>query len=427
MNKPAMAGWRRVRLGDVLEQVNRFEKVHPDTEYRLLGVKWYAEGVFERERKLGKAIAAKQLNRVEEGDFIYNRLFAWKGSFAVVGNGHAGGHVSGEFPVFRARPALILAEFLYRYFSRPQVWKQIEHQSTGTTSVSRNRWKEEQFCAWHISLPPLREQERMVAILRAGDEAIRTNEEVIARTREFEKALAHKLLTCGLPGRHTRFKDSPVGRIPAEWEVRKLGDLLISIEAGKSPKCEDRPAGPNEWGVLKVSAISSGHYVSEENKVLPPEVIPLPYFEVCAGDVLVVRANGAAELVGRSVYVEQTRPKLMLSDKTLRLVPDNQKVDGRLIPLLLASRTSRVQIEMLWGGSSGQKNISQEALRSVMLSVPPLHEQQQIAKLFDVFSCLEESVQETTQHGRGTRRLLMDLLLSGYTGRMPYDGGSHRD
>lgn len=166
MTKYLPPGWRRVQLGDVLEHLSRFERVEPDHEYRLLGVKWYAEGVFERERKQGRAIAAKQLNRVEEGDFVDNRLFAWKGSFAVVGNGHAGGHVSGEFPVFRAKPGVILEEFLYRYFSRQQVWKQIEHQSTGTTSVSRNRWREEQFLAWHISLPHLREQERIVTILR---------------------------------------------------------------------------------------------------------------------------------------------------------------------------------------------------------------------------------------------------------------------
>jgi hypothetical protein len=39
MNKPLPAGWCRVRLGEVLEQVNRFEVVRPDCEYRLLGVK----------------------------------------------------------------------------------------------------------------------------------------------------------------------------------------------------------------------------------------------------------------------------------------------------------------------------------------------------------------------------------------------------
>jgi hypothetical protein len=38
MSKTLPQGWRRVRLGEVLEQVNRFEKVEPDQEYRLLGV-----------------------------------------------------------------------------------------------------------------------------------------------------------------------------------------------------------------------------------------------------------------------------------------------------------------------------------------------------------------------------------------------------
>jgi hypothetical protein len=54
MSKSLPPGWRRVRLRDVLEQVNRFEKLDPDREYRLLGVKWYARGVFERESKFGK-------------------------------------------------------------------------------------------------------------------------------------------------------------------------------------------------------------------------------------------------------------------------------------------------------------------------------------------------------------------------------------
>src|SRR5688572_19658180 len=80
-------GWRRVRVGDVLRQVDRFEAVDPLKEYPLLGIKWYAGGVFERERKLGRDIAAKELNRLERGDFVYNRLFAWKGSFAVADDG----------------------------------------------------------------------------------------------------------------------------------------------------------------------------------------------------------------------------------------------------------------------------------------------------------------------------------------------------
>jgi type I restriction enzyme, S subunit len=288
--------WQHVRLGDVLEQVNRFEPIEADREYKLLGVKWYAEGVFERERKLGKKIAAKTLNRVEEGDFLYNRLFAWKGSFAVVQNGHAGGYVSGEFPIFRAKPELVKAEFLYLYFSRPQIWERINHQSTGTTSVSRNRWKEDQFLSWSILLPSINEQERIINSLQVIKEAIQASEEFLSHVREAKRALAHELLTRGIPNRNSRFKKSTVGMVPESWVVCRLGELLINIEAGKSPKCEGRPAELNEWGVLKVSAISSGKFLPKENKVIPSTMSPVYELEVRAGDVLVVRANGAADL-----------------------------------------------------------------------------------------------------------------------------------
>ncbi len=403
--------WRRVRLGDVLEQVNRFEQIEADREYRLLGVKWYAEGVFERERKLGKKIAAKSLNRVETGDFLYNRLFAWKGSFAVVMNGHAGGYVSGEFPVFRVRPESITAEFLYHYFSRPQVWERINHQSTGTTNVSRNRWKEDQFLSWYISLPSIEEQEAIINSLRAANEAIQADEDVLARTREFTKALSNQLLTRGIPKQHTHFKNSPIGTIPEAWEVCRLGELLINIEAGKSPKCEGHPAELDEWGVLKVSAISSGQFLPEENKVIPSTMSPIPTLEVQAGDVLVVRANGAADLVGRAVYVKNTRPRLMISDKTLRLIPKVNRIDARLLPMLLDSEVGRAQIKVLWGGSSGQKNISQMALQRIIVPVPPISEQHRIAEAIYSINCLESETQEVIRRRYELRRVLTDALV----------------
>ena len=75
----------RALLRELVEQVQRRELLDPEREYSLLGVKWYAEGLFAREQKIGVDIAATHLNRVENGDFIYNRLFAWKGSFALAG------------------------------------------------------------------------------------------------------------------------------------------------------------------------------------------------------------------------------------------------------------------------------------------------------------------------------------------------------
>lgn len=52
--------------------------------------------------------------------------------------------------------------------------------------------------------------------------------------------LSHALLTRGLPGRHTHFRDSPIGKIPAEWEVKRLGEFA-DVQAGMALGKNRRP------------------------------------------------------------------------------------------------------------------------------------------------------------------------------------------
>ena len=76
--------WPKVRLGDVLRPISRFEAVDASKEYRLLGVRLEGRGPFLRETVSGAVTAATRLNRVEAGDFIYSRLFAGRGAFGVI-------------------------------------------------------------------------------------------------------------------------------------------------------------------------------------------------------------------------------------------------------------------------------------------------------------------------------------------------------
>jgi type I restriction enzyme S subunit len=152
-----------IRLGDVLAVVSRPEPVLPTNEYRLLGAHWYAKGLYVKEVLEGSAIQAKTLYRVEGGDFVYNRLFAWKGSFALAGESEDGCYVSGEFPCFRVDDARLDARYLRSYFRRSELWEQALGQSTGGTPTSRNRLKVQRFLSMAIPLPPLPEQRRIVA------------------------------------------------------------------------------------------------------------------------------------------------------------------------------------------------------------------------------------------------------------------------
>ena len=163
----------------------------------------------------------------------------------------------------------------------------------------------------------------------------------------------------------------------------RIGDVLEQIDAGWSPLCSEETPRSGEWGVLKVSAVTSGNYRPEESKTLLPGLKPRPEIEVRPGDVIMCRANGVKELVGATAIVADTPAGLMLSDKTLRLVPDPAQLHPKYLYYFLSSHQAKSQIARMASGSSGQNNISQRFIRSLTISLPFLVEQQRIAEILD--------------------------------------------
>ena len=133
----------------------------------------------------------------------------------------------------------------------------------------------------------------------------------VARLRELIRALA-------VQGRLLGQSEPRSADLPPDWTWKRLGDLVASSEAGWSPSCPEQPRREGRWGILKVSAVSWGEFDAAANKELPLELQPRPQYEVQHGDFLLSRAN-TAELVARSVVVKNPPPRLLLSDKIIRL------------------------------------------------------------------------------------------------------------
>lgn len=198
--------------------------------------------------------------------------------------------------------------------------------------------------------------------------------------------------------------------IPRNWSWTRFGTLVEHSEAGWSPKCEDSPRINDNWGVLKVSAVSWGKFKPEENKALPANLEPRPEYEVMSGDMLISRAN-TAELVAKSVIVEGCPPHLMMSDKIIRL-RITPLVDLRYCNLVNASGTSRSYYADVAGGTSASmKNVSREQILSLAVPLPPLAEQKRIVAKVDELMTLCDQLEAHIIHTQTLNTYLMDSLI----------------
>ena len=144
-------------IGDFFEQVKNPVKIIREGNYRTLGIRWWGGGTFVKDEKSGSEIKARNLSQVEAGWIIYNRLFAFRGSFALIPVDHAGCFVSSEFPTFKAKGKAKNADMLARYIvhclNSPKYLVEVDRASTGSTKTSRNRFKEDRFRGMKVAIP----------------------------------------------------------------------------------------------------------------------------------------------------------------------------------------------------------------------------------------------------------------------------------
>lgn len=207
--------------------------------------------------------------------------------------------------------------------------------------------------------------------------------------------------------------------IPENWAWCRLGEVIYDTEGGKSPNCQNIPAQGDQWGVIKTTAVQEMTFLEEENKVLPDNFVVNPKHLIEAGDVLITRA-GPKNRVGIVCCVEDITRKLILSDKTIRILHNKTILNSKYVALALNSPLIKPIIELkMTGMADSQVNISQDNMKGFTIPFPPFLEQQRIVtKLNDLMKMcndLEESIKESQQQNEA---LLQQVLRGGVGGEV---------
>jgi type I restriction enzyme S subunit len=348
------SAFSNIDLARALVSVSRPEVVDPTKTYSILGAHWYAKGLYIKDVLPGSAIQAKHLYRVEENDFVYNRLFGWKGSFAIATRDDDGCYVSNEFPCFTINPETADGRYIWRYFSRPSVWDEVFSLSTGGTPTSRNRLKEEQLLRMEIPLPPIEEQRRIVERI----------EQVAGQLNEARD------LRCKAVAEAEALVSSSTARLfepKAGWITKAVGDFCDPPQYGFTESATDERVGPQ---FLRITDIQDGRV---DWSRVPYCRCPSPAKYLLKSGDLVFARTGAT--TGKS-FVIRDCPEAVFASYLIRLrVRDSVSVDYLYHYFQSSSYWAQIADQKK---GTGQPNLNGSKLAKLRVPVAPLAEQGQI-------------------------------------------------
>ena len=240
------------------------------------------------------------------------------------------------------------------------------------------------------------------------ESAVTTLERIATRRAKLIKAgdLKKRKLLPPIP------KNEEPSKLPVPWQWCQLDVLITDMDAGWSPACPPTPSPSHDiWGVLKTTAVQVMVYRESENKVLDGGKSPRPQYEVKTGDILITRA-GPKNRVGISCLVENTRPRLMISDKIIRFHLVEVGISERFISLCLNAGPTWNYLESAKSGmAESQMNISQGKLRAAPIPLAPIDEQRRIVAKVDELMALCDQLKASLATVQTTQLNLADSLV----------------
>ena len=373
--------WTPKSLSEILDQSGHHRA--GDRDFPVLSITM-KQGLVDQADKFKKRVASSDTS---------NYRIAYKNELVVgfpIDEGVLGfqtkypaGIVSPAYDIWKLRKATEChIPYLERYLRSPQARRLYASRMKGAVARRRSMTKAD-FLKLEIPFPPVNDQIRIAHLLGKVEGLIAQRKQHLQQLDDLLKSVFLEMF--GDPVRNEK-----------GWEKKPFSKLLVDIESGKSPKCEARPAANNEWGVLKLGAVTRCTYDECENKALPENVSPSLRDEVKAGDLLFSRKN-TYELVAACAYVFTTRPKLLMPDLIFRLVfRDDAEVNPIYMWKLLIAGSQRKAIQSLAAGAAGSMpNISKSNLREVQLPIPPLPLQDEFAAIVNKVEGIKSRYQKS--------------------------------
>ena len=461
-------GWVWTTLGEIIEPSK--EKVNPQES---IGVSCISLENIEKDtgKLLGRGCSSEVKStkmKFKGGDLLYGKLRPYLNKVYL---SDFEGICSTDLLVFPKNDLHSNEFLLYRLLCSDFV----NYASHNVSGVNLPRVNFQTLARFHVLLPPLPEQHRIVAKIEELFTKLGTGIDALGKVQAQLKRYRQSVLKAAFEGKLTetwraehqdeiepasvllerilkerrerweaeqieqmkakggvpkddkwkaKYKEptppdtSELTELPKGWIWATVEQLLTKIQYGSSRKTND---DTNGVPVLRMGNIVEGKIVRDNLKYLPKEHDEFPELLLDKGDLLFNRTN-SRELVGKTaVYIGSPNPCSFAS--YLIRVRFNPRVDSLIVAHYLNSMYGKNWILSVVSQQAGQANVNGTKLKLLAVPIPSEKEQrvfvEEVERRLSVADEVEKTVTAELKRADQLRQSILKKAFSG--GLVPQD------
>lgn len=305
-------------------------------------------------------------------------------------------------------------DYLYYLLGSDEVFKQYISMAAGSSVQNLNKQKVSKLL---VPLPPtLAEQQKIAKALSDVDNVISTLEKLITKKKNLKQGTMQQLLTGKkrLPGfapavvepvETTKFKQTEIGEIPEDWEVKELGEVAKNFTG-----LTFSPDDVCDYGtlVLRSSNIQNDMLSFNDNVYVNMNI---PERAIAhTGDILICVRNGSKRLIGKSALITESANNCAFG--AFMTILRTELLNQQFLFYVWQSDLIQKQIEESMGATINQ--ITNKDIRHYLIAYPKSNaEQTAIANVLSSMDKEIEALETKLGKYRNLKTGMMQQLLTG--------------
>lgn len=267
-----------------------------------------------------------------------------------------------------------------------------------------------------LPLPEIRDQHKIAQLLDMMDKAIAQTRALIAKQQRIKTGLMQDLLTRGIDEHGNlrneathAFKDSPLGRIPTEWEVKEVrnaGEVMLGRQL--APKYR---VAENATPYLRVANVLSGRIDYSDVLWMSFSEAEFKRFVLHPGDILLNEGQDI-DLVGRSAVFDGPRNTYCFQNTLLRFRATGDGIPS-FFQYVFSAWLDSGRFSDVARQTTSIAHLGAERFGGMPIAVPEFEEQVRIVSALDSISSLVLAEQRHLDKLRRHKAALMHDLLTG--------------